>query len=59
MMRLKTTGLSEVYFFLHEHDEKNSPLLASHFIERLNDAAGVKLESPTLLPRPSDVGLAK
>lgn len=38
--RIKTwldKGLSKVYFFLHQHDEKDTPILASYTIEQFNE----------------------
>jgi uncharacterized protein YecE (DUF72 family) len=44
----KSIGLVEVYFFVHQHVEKHSPMLAAHFIERFNRVAGLDLEPPTV-----------
>lgn len=45
-------GLEEIYFFLHQHDEKDTPILADYTIKRLNEALNIKLESPYLLTQP-------
>jgi len=49
----KEQGLAEVYFFVHQNIEKESAKLAKYFIERLNEKAGLSLESPTLLNQPA------
>ncbi len=49
----KGEGLQHLYFFLHENEEKHSAILAAHFIQSLNKAAGLDLEPPTLFNRPA------
>ena len=39
-------GLKELYFFVHQNIEKESPLLSAYFIEKLNKALGTKLPVP-------------
>jgi uncharacterized protein YecE (DUF72 family) len=39
-------GLRSLHFFLHQNVEKESPLLAAHFIEKLNERLGLKLGIP-------------
>lgn len=39
-------GLQNLYFFIHQHVEEGSPLLAAHFIENLNAAIGTALKIP-------------
>lgn len=39
-------GLREIYFFVHQNAEKESPLLAAYFIDALNNAAGLNLKKP-------------
>ena len=39
-------GLKEINFFIHQNIEKESPLLATHFVERLNVALGTRLIIP-------------
>jgi len=49
--RIKTwvdQGLRDVYFFVHQNMEKESPLLTAHFIERLNKAIGTDLHIPQM-----------
>src|SRR5690606_31560525 len=42
----KEAGLQQLYFFIHQNVEVESPLLAAHFIERLNQAIGTNLAIP-------------
>lgn len=39
-------GLSNVHFFIHQNLEKESPLLAAHFIKELNKKIGTQLKVP-------------
>ena len=48
----KSQGLRELYFFVHQNIEKESPLLSAYFIERLNKKIGTTLQVPTLLDPP-------
>lgn len=44
--RIKTwldKGLTKVYFFLHQHDEKDTPILANYTIEQFNTHLGAKV----------------
>lgn len=34
------TGLEEIYFFLHQHDERDTPILADYTIEQFNKKLG-------------------
>jgi len=45
----KSKGLAELYFFIHQNTEKESPLLAAYFIERLNKKIGTDLKVPATL----------
>ncbi|MEQ1761906.1 MAG: DUF72 domain-containing protein [Pyrinomonadaceae bacterium] len=45
----KKQGMRKLYFFVHQNIEKESPLLAAHFIERLNKKVGTKLDIPKTL----------
>ncbi|MDQ8003958.1 MAG: DUF72 domain-containing protein [Pedobacter sp.] len=36
-------GLEEIYFFLHQHDESDTPLIADYTIEQFNQKLGSKL----------------
>lgn len=42
-------GLRDVYFFVHQNIEMESPFLSAYFIERLNKEFGLNLQIPTLL----------
>ncbi|NGF57755.1 DUF72 domain-containing protein [Parapedobacter sp. SGR-10] len=42
----KEAGLQQLYFFIHQNVEVESPLLAAYFIERLNKAIGTNLHIP-------------
>jgi uncharacterized protein YecE (DUF72 family) len=42
----KKEGLKDVYFFVHQNLEKESPLLSAYFIKELNEKLGVKLHIP-------------
>jgi uncharacterized protein YecE (DUF72 family) len=51
----KKQGLKELYFFVHQNIEKESPLLSAHLIERLNKKIGTDLAIPqTLTPKAGD-----
>lgn len=39
-------GLQKLYFFVHQNVEKESPLLATHFIQEINKAFGLSLHLP-------------
>jgi uncharacterized protein YecE (DUF72 family) len=45
----KAKGLAELYFFIHQNTEKESPLLAAYFIEKLNKKIGSDLKVPATL----------
>ena len=45
----KEQGLKELYFFVHQNIEKESPLLSAYFIEKLNDKMGTDLSIPKIL----------
>ncbi|MCT1526316.1 DUF72 domain-containing protein [Sphingobacterium hotanense] len=42
----KKAGLQNLYFFIHERMEIDSPMLATHFIKQLNQKLGTKLHIP-------------
>lgn len=42
----KEAGLQQLYFFIHQNVELESPLLAAHFIEKLNQVIGTNLPIP-------------
>ncbi|WP_378187477.1 DUF72 domain-containing protein [Aquimarina sp. W85] len=47
LARWKTQGLEKLHFFIHQHIEKESPLLASYFIQKLNMRLQLDLSLPT------------
>jgi len=42
-------GLRDIYFFVHQNIEMESPFLAAYFIERVNKEFGLTLPLPKLL----------
>lgn len=52
----KEQGLNNLYFFIHQNVEKESPLLAAYFIKKLNEAIGTDIKIPSL-PEESQVKL--
>lgn len=48
----KNAGLKKLYFFVHQNMEKESPLLAAHFIQKLNAIIGTDLHIPQLPDAP-------
>jgi uncharacterized protein YecE (DUF72 family) len=44
-------GLNSIYFFLHQHDEKDTPILADYTIKKLNDRLGTKLAEPKFISK--------
>lgn len=45
-------GLRDIYFFVHQNIEKESPLLSAYFIERLNKTFNLNLQIPATLDQP-------
>ena len=45
----KTKNLQSIYFFLHQHDEKDTPILADYTIRKLNEKLGLNLERPKFI----------
>ncbi len=45
----KKQGLKQLYFFIHQNVELESPLLSAYFIQKLNDQMGVNLTVPAAL----------
>ncbi len=45
-------GLNKIYFFLHQHDEKDTPILADYTIKKLNERLGTDLKRPGLMEAP-------
>ena len=42
----RATGLNSLAFFIHQNIEKESPLLAAHFIKKLNERLDLDLKTP-------------
>jgi len=42
-------GLKTMYFFMHQHDERYSPVLIDYAIKKLNKAAKTNLQEPQML----------
>ena len=49
-------GLKEIYFFIHNHEELNSPELCKYAIEQFNKKCGTTLSVPMLLNNPNNSG---
>lgn len=49
----KAQGLKELYFFVHQNIEKESPLLSAYFIEKLNKQLNLALAVPKTLIAPN------
>lgn len=43
-------GLPSLYFFMHQHEEIDSPELCAYAIRKLNKAAGLQLTEPRFIP---------
>ena len=41
-------GLQNIYFFVHQNLEKESPVLSAYFIQKLNERLGTKLKVPDI-----------
>lgn len=46
IQKWRSQGLQKLYFFVHQNIELESPLLASHFIQRMNEAFDLSLTVP-------------
>ena len=44
-------GLQSVYFFLHQHDEKDTPVLADYTIRKMNEVLGSTIIRPQFLQK--------
>jgi hypothetical protein len=42
-------GLRDIYFFVHQNIEMESPFLSAYFIEKLNNEFGLDLQIPKLI----------
>lgn len=52
----KKLGLKELYFFVHQNVEKESPLLSAYFIDKLNKKIGTSIAIPKTLNSKSHGG---
>jgi uncharacterized protein YecE (DUF72 family) len=43
------SGIETIYFFIHNHEELNSPELCKYTIQKLNAATGLNIAEPQLL----------
>lgn len=58
VIRLKSwldKGLQKVYFFLHQHDEKDTPILADYTIRQFNEHLGSKVATINFIAPPKDI----
>ena len=46
LVELKNQGLQKIHFFVHQNLEKESPLLAAHFIQKINKKLKISLKIP-------------
>jgi uncharacterized protein YecE (DUF72 family) len=46
ILQWRKAGLQKLYFFVHQNIEIESPLLATHFIQKLNRQLGLSLDIP-------------
>ena len=44
-------GLQFVYFFLHQYDETDTPILADYTIRKMNEKLGTKLKLPQFISK--------
>ena len=51
----RAEGLEKLYFFVHQNNEEESPLLATHFIEQLNKVFKLKVTVPIKKLPPKDL----
>ncbi len=43
------SGIEEIYFFIHMHDEAKSPELTAYLVNKLNQVCGLDLEKPRFI----------
>ncbi len=46
----KENGIEQINFFVHQNEEKESPLLAAHISKKLNEMCNANLTIPAILP---------
>jgi uncharacterized protein YecE (DUF72 family) len=47
------SGLQEIFFFMHMHDEATSPELCVYLIEKINEVCGLNLQKPIFIQPPA------
>lgn len=52
----KDQGLQSAYFFLHQHDEKDTPVLADYTVRRWNEVLGTSLKPPVISDQQTGLG---
>ncbi|EOR96436.1 hypothetical protein ADIARSV_0339 [Arcticibacter svalbardensis MN12-7] len=53
----KKQGLQSAWFFLHQHDEKDTPILADYTVKKWNEVLGTELAGPGIRIKPTELGL--
>jgi uncharacterized protein YecE (DUF72 family) len=48
-------GLNNIHFFVHQNQEKKSPVLAAHFIQKMNKALGTDLTVPECAQKQAEI----
>lgn len=48
-------GLYKIHFFVHQNKEEKSPVLAAHFIQKMNEATGTELKIPDCAKEQGDL----
>jgi|SRR6476661_6519179 len=46
-----SNGLQSIYFFLHQHDEKDTPILADYTIAKMNERLKLNLSRPNFISK--------
>ena len=46
-------GLENLYFMMHQHDEKDTPILTDYVIKQMNKHCKLNLTPPTFITNPS------
>ncbi|MEO1022379.1 MAG: DUF72 domain-containing protein [Bacteroidota bacterium] len=57
ILEWKEQGLEQLYFFVHQNTEKESPLLSTYFIEKLNKATGFSVVFPHKAEEQGSLGI--
>lgn len=47
----RAKGLRSIYFFLHQHDEKDTPILADYTVKKINEKLGTNLDGPRFVDK--------